>query len=121
MRKVLWTIGWLLVSATSITGGGHLSMTVSPTQAFAPSLVRVHLRIEPSADNRALEVIAESDEFYRSSEIPLDGDHAPAAVNLEFPSLPEGNYRVVGILKDGAGHDRSIAHERVRIIRTDVQ
>jgi hypothetical protein len=119
MKIALWMYGCLVLGAAHVAGDDQLKMTVSPIQSFAPSVLRVHVRIEPSMDNRSLEVIADSDEFYRSSEIPLDGDQAPATINLEFPRLPEGNYRVVGILKDSTGHDRSIARERVRIIGTE--
>jgi hypothetical protein len=89
---------------------------VSPAQSFAPSILRIQVGIEPSMENRSLEVIANADEFYRSSEIQLDGDRAPATINFEFRSVPEGKYQVVGILKDSAGHKRSMAHNQVTVL-----
>jgi hypothetical protein len=79
-------------------------------------VLRVRVSIEPSAANRSLEVIADGDQFYRSSEIQLDGDHSPATFNLEMRDLPEGDYRVVGILKDGAGHQRSLVYQDVKVL-----
>jgi hypothetical protein len=46
----------------------------------------------------------------------LDGDHSPATFNLEMRDLPEGDYRVVGILKDGAGHERSLVYQNVKVL-----
>ena len=37
-------------------------------------------------------MVADSGEFYRSSEIQLDGEHAPAAQRHPVPSIPAGDY-----------------------------
>src|SRR6267378_7347229 len=80
MRIALWICGCLAFAALPLDGGDRLAMTVQPARSFAPSFLRVRVRIEPSAGNRWLEVIADSDGFYRSSEIPLDGDRAPVTI-----------------------------------------
>ena len=54
--------------------------------------------IEADQDNRAVEIIAESADFYRSSEIQLEGDKAPRTTNFEFRSLPPGTYEVRALL-----------------------
>ena len=120
MRTGLGICGLLVLVALPVDGGSQLTMRASPAQSFAPSFVRVQVRIEPHADNRWLEVIAESDEFYRSSEIQLDGDRAPATTYLEYPNLPGGDYQIVGVLKDGAAHQRSIARDHVRVIGSGI-
>jgi hypothetical protein len=96
--------------------GDRMTMRVTPAQAFAPSVLRVRVRIEPDVENRSLTVIADSGGFFRSSEIPLDGDRAPKTIEVEFSSLPEGDYDVVGIVKDRAGHQRSFARNFARLI-----
>ena len=118
MRIGLWICGCLIFVALPVDGGNRLTMRASPAQSFAPSFVRVMVRIEPSAENRWLQVIAESDDFYRSSEIQLDGDRAPATSYLEYPNLPGGDYQIVGVLRDQAGHERSIAREHIRVIES---
>jgi len=117
MRIRWWLCGLLVVVALPVAGGDRMTMKVSPAQAFAPSLLRVRVRIEPEADNRSLTVTVDSGEFYRSSEMPLDGDRAPKTIQLEFPGLPEGDYDVVGIVKDSAGHRRSFARDYARFVR----
>jgi hypothetical protein len=116
MRIGWWICALLVVVAWPVAGGDRMTMKVSPAQAFAPSVLRVRVRIEPDVDNRSLTVTADSGGFFRSSEIPLEGDRAPKTIELEFPSLPEGEYDVVGIVKDSAGHQRSFARNYARFI-----
>lgn len=93
-----------------------LTMVVSPAQSLAPATLTIRLRIEPNDDNRALVVTADSGDFYRSSQIPLEGTRAPRTVFVEFPSLPGGNYEVRGTLTDTTGHPvASVAHAVVVI------
>jgi hypothetical protein len=79
-------------------------------------MLRVRVRIDRNAENRTLEVVAVSDDFYRSSEIDLDGEQTPATVEFEFRSLPSGNYEVLGVLKDRSGVRRAAAREQVQVI-----
>ena len=116
MKRSFLICGLLALAAMPVGAGGQLKMTVSPAHSFAPAVLRVRVSIEPNAVNRSLEVIADGDQFYRSSEIQLDGDHSPATFNLEMRDLPAGDYRVVGILKDGAGHERSLASQDVKVL-----
>jgi hypothetical protein len=63
-----------------------IDSSADPTKvphSFAPAVLRVRVSIEPSAANRSLEVIADGDHFYRSSEIQLEGDHSPVTFNLK--------------------------------------
>ena len=48
--------------------GERLAMRVSPAVSMAPADLIVMMTIESSASNRAIEIMAESDDFYRSSE-----------------------------------------------------
>ena len=115
MRNAFLTCGFIALVALPVHGDQRLTITVSPANSFAPALLMVRVRVEPSVDNRSVEVIADSGSFYRSSEIQLEGDRSPATINLELGSIPEGDYRVVGILRDRAGHERSLVHQDVRV------
>ena len=116
MKRLLFLSGLLVLVAIPVGAGGQLKMAVSPAHSFAPAVLRVRVSIEPSAVNRSLEVIADGDQFYRSSEIQLEGDHSPATFNLEMRDLPAGDYRVTGVLKDGAGHERWLVYQDVKVI-----
>jgi hypothetical protein len=106
----------LVLIAVSASGDEQLRLAVSPAQSIAPSNLRIRARVVPHADNRSLEIVAESSEFYRSSQISLEGERAAATNMFEFRGLPGGEYVVYGILTDNTGHRRAIAEQQVRVI-----
>jgi hypothetical protein len=55
-------------------------------------------RVERDASNRAVRIIAASDNFYRSSGIPLDGENRPNIAVVDLRQLPTGTYQVTRIL-----------------------
>jgi hypothetical protein len=114
----IWLCGLCMAVALPVSSADRMTMTVTPAQAFAPSLLRVRVRIEPSAENRVLSVTADSGEFYRRSEIQLEGERAPRTIELEFPNVPEGEYDIVGIVNDSTGRRQSIARGFARLIGT---
>jgi hypothetical protein len=112
----IWLCGLCIAVAVPGSGGDRMTMTVTPAQALAPSPLRVRVRIEPSAENRSLVVVADSGEFYRSSEIQLNGERAPKTIEIEFREVPEGAYDIVAIVRDSAGHQRSVARRNANVI-----
>jgi hypothetical protein len=110
-------IGLCVLFAVATLGGDEsLKMTVSPEESFAPANLWVRLGIEPNAANRVVEVIAESGEFYRSSQVALEGDRGPRTVQLEFRNLPGGSYEVRGIVTDGRGHEVTSSRREVTVL-----
>jgi hypothetical protein len=103
-------------TAISASGGDQLKIAVSPAQSFAPSNLNIRARVIPHADNRALTVVADSEDFYRSSQITLDGERAPATIMFQFQAVPGGDYEVYAVLTDRAGHQRALAQQPVRVI-----
>jgi hypothetical protein len=116
MKKLLLICGLFAMVTRQAGAGDQLKLAVSPAHSFAPALLRIQVRIAPSVENRSLEIIADSATFYRSSEIQLEGDRSPATFNLEMKAAPEDDYRVVGILSDGTGHQRSTVYQDVTVI-----
>jgi hypothetical protein len=122
MIRLPWMLSVLLASATiPVSGGEPLRIAVSPLQSFAPSNMNIRARVVPSAENRSLQVIAESGDFFRSSQIPLEGERAPAMIVFEFRGLPSGEYDVSAILTDSGGHRRAIAQQRARVVSSGGQ
>jgi hypothetical protein len=81
---VQWWVCWLmLAAATRADVGERLTMAVSPAQSFAPTTLTIRVHVKPDAENRALEIVAESGDYYRSSRIPLDGNEAPRTIVVE--------------------------------------
>jgi hypothetical protein len=93
-----------------------LSIRVSPAVAFAPANLIVRTTIEADHENRAIEIIAEADQFYRSSEIQLNGEYAPRTKTFEFRSLPTGMYSVRAVLKGVGGHHLASTEKKVNVV-----
>lgn len=88
----------MLLVAPSVRGRDRLAMQVSPPITVEPAYVTVRITVETDAQNRTLEVVADAPDFYRSSQIPLEGERAPRTSVFEFRDLPNGTYEVRGIL-----------------------
>ena len=117
MKLGLRFVGILLVAATHHAGAGErMIMKVTPAVAFAPANLVVRAVVEADADNRAIAVVAESEDLYRSSEIQLDGDHAPRTNTFEFRSLPPGNYSVKAMLMGRGSEPRVTLRQQVNVM-----
>ena len=105
----------LLASAPDLTAHDKLSLRVTPSVSHAPAYVRVIAQVERDAANRTLEITADSNEFYRSSTINLEGDQAPRTTQLDLKNLPRGEYTISAVLVDNMGH-RSLVQRSVLVI-----
>jgi hypothetical protein len=111
-------IGFVILISGAVGANDKLAMKVSPAVAFAPANLSVQATIEADSGNRSIEIIAESPEFYRSSEIQLDGESAPRTTILQFRSLPTGEYSVRGVLKGQGGHELATVERKVNIVES---
>jgi hypothetical protein len=117
MKVRVALFGILMVTGTLRLGAGErIMLKVSPAVAFAPANLVVRATIPADADNRAIEVVAESDDFYRSSEIQLEGDRAARTNIIEFRSLPPGSYEVRATLVGANGQSRAMIRRQVNVI-----
>ena len=118
MNAQAWVCALAMMTTTVAGAKETLSMKVSPIMSFAPANLLIRTRVEPDADNRAMEVIAESGEFYRSSAIQLEGDRAPRTATFEFRSLPPGEYAVTAVVIGADGQRRAFARSHVNVMET---
>lgn len=117
MKMKAALLGTLMMTATLPLGAGEkITMKVSPAVAFAPANLIVRAMIIADADNRAVEIVAESDDFYRSSMIQLEGDKAARTSQFEFRSLPPGLYEVRANLIGANGEMRARIRQQVNVI-----
>jgi hypothetical protein len=117
VRAVLF--GILMLTSTAPTGAGErIALKVSPAVAFAPANLVVRATIVADADNRAIEIVADSENFYRSSEIELEGEKAARTSTFEFRSLPPGTYEVRASLLGTHGETRAIIRQQVNVLQT---
>lgn len=108
--------GILMAGSMSLRAGELLTIKVSPSISFAPAFVRVQATIEADAANRAVEIIADSGDFYRSSRIPLEGDRAARTNIFEFPGLPSGEYEVTATVFGSDGRPRGRVRQTVNVV-----
>ena len=118
MRRTAF-VGILILAAALSLGAGTpdpVSLKATPAVAFAPATLVVRATITADAHNRAIEVSADSGDFYRSSAIELEGEHAPRTNVFEFRSLPPGTYEVRARLIGDDGRQRALARQEVSVI-----
>jgi hypothetical protein len=118
-HKASWLIPLSFLVVTGITtadAGECLSLKVSPRQALAPVNLRVSVRIEPDANNRVLMIVADSPEFFRSSQIQLEGSRAPRTFSIEYPNVPSGMYDITGILVNSLGQERAVVRQSAHVV-----
>src|SRR6266404_501571 len=113
-----WVCGLAVLTTTVVGANEPISMQVSPAMSFAPANLVIRTRLEPDANNRAMEVIAESGDFYRSSTIQLEGDRAPRTATFQFRSLPPGQYEVTAVVIGTDGQPRALARSHINVIES---
>jgi hypothetical protein len=120
MKARILLCGVLLVMTAPLGASSpeRLSIRVSPSVAIAPADLFVRAMVEASNQNRAIEIIAESGDFYRSSETPLNGDKAPRTTHFQLRGLPGGEYSVTAVLKGANDEPIARTFRHVRIVST---
>ena len=94
----------------------RLALRVSPAVAFAPADLMIRAEVDSNVANRAIELVAESDDFYRSSEVQLNGARAPRVTTVAFRSLPSGAYEVRATLKGQNGATLAHSHTTINVV-----
>jgi len=70
---------------------------------MAPASVLVRAIVERDAKNRQLEIVADSESFYRRTVVDLDGEQAPKVNELRLVDVPGGEYEITATLYDEHG------------------
>lgn len=99
------------VTAAAILSVGHskgfalekLQLQVNPSVSMAPASVIVRTIVERNSENRELEIVADSENFYRRTVVDLDGESAPKVNELRLIDIPGGDYEVTATLYDSKG------------------
>ena len=121
VRRIAFRIFLLTLTiapATFVAAKESLSIRVSPAVSFAPANLVIRTTIEPDASNRAVEIVADSADFFRSSAIELDGERAPRTTMFEFRSLPAGEYHVQVSVIGADGRPRAVARSQINVVES---
>jgi len=107
----------LMLATLPLQAGERLTMRVTPMVAREPAFLTVRAMVAADADNRVLQVVVESADFYRSSAIDLQGAEAPPLNVFEFRNLPTGDYDVTSTLFDSHGR-RVSSSKQFRVVQS---
>ena len=115
MRIFGLLFGLFVLTSPSLFAGAWLAVQ-APTIMLAPGHLVVQTVVEPDSANRAIQVIAESPDWYRSSQVQLDGDTAPRKNTFEFKDLPSGTYEIQVMLLGSDGQQRALVVRKLEVI-----
>ena len=95
----------------------HKTIAVGPALVVdAPGDVEFSIQISPTVKTHELRVYAESESYYRSTTIGLDGLDSTPVHHFTWRSFPVGEYQVVGMLVDDDGSEEIIVHSSLKVI-----
>jgi hypothetical protein len=104
-----------LLAPSPLGAGERLSMRVSPLMALAPATLVIDAVAERDPANRALQIQVESEDYYRSSLVQLDGDQAPRTTTIRYENVPGGTYEVRVFLLGSDGRQRAATTRPVEL------
>lgn len=116
MKAYVVLLAVLAFGAAQTGASSRVALRVSPTVAFAPADLSVRATVETNSDNRSLQVIAESNDFYRSSELQLEGEYAARTNTVSFRSVPGGEYTVRVIVRGSRGETLATSMAQVNVV-----
>jgi hypothetical protein len=118
MKLRMLLVGLLIASADPLGANARLSMKVSPAVAFAPANITMRATVVPDSRNRMLQIVAESADYYRSSDVQLDGERAPRTTLVDFRSVPGGMYQISASLRGEGGDELAFAQYGVTVVES---
>ena len=115
-KVVIFSAAIVLNQAWVDAGEPAVRVRVSSQPLMAPADLLIYVTVEKSADNRLLRVTAESDDFFRASEVALAGEESARITILHFRELPQGSYDVKADVVGANGRRRGLAHCFVTVL-----
>jgi hypothetical protein len=116
IKVALLSLGMLALATVPSGARSSLDMRVSPAVSMEPAFLRIQYVVDPHPDNRAVLITVESSDFFRSSEIHLEGDRAPRTSTIEYRNVPAGVYEISAVLAGSDGRERAVAHRTLTVI-----
>lgn len=96
------------VSVSAVVANEKLTLRVSREVINTREGVTLRAIVSPDASNRVIGIQADSGEFFRSTEVELDGERAPRVFELPLHNLPSGEYVVIAVLIDDKGQRTTV-------------
>jgi predicted phage tail protein len=102
-------------SISAVTASEKLTLRVSREVINTREGLTVRAVVAPDASNRVIGIQADSGEFFRSSQVEMDGERAPRVFELPLHSLPSGDYTVIAVLINDKG-ERTTVQKSFRVM-----
>jgi hypothetical protein len=106
MRTAIVTTGLIVLGALSDPQSPAKEIVEIKVHGYyfaAPATVPMTIAVEPGEKNRVLVVEVDSDNYFRSSGVELDGEKEKRLHALEFRSLPAGEYTLRAEVRSKTG------------------
>jgi hypothetical protein len=105
-----------LLNAFPVGADNPLKLRVSSRISSAPADIFVYVTIEPRHENRVLVISAESDDFFRSSDVQLNGEDSATVNVIRFRQLPSGTYDISAMLLGDRGQRTATARLEITVV-----
>lgn len=115
-RSRLWLFGLALSTATLAAAGDPVSLRVNPSVSIAPTMLAITVSVAPRAENRALEIVVDSGDFYRLSRVQLEGERGPVVNTMKIGGVPAGDYDVTATVIGAGGKRGTMARAHVEVM-----
>ena len=96
----------------------ELTLRLTPRFVSAPGYLRSLIRVAPHEANRVLRVEIDSESYYRSSDIQLEGASAPMSHFVDWKEVPAGKYSLIVSVIGASGGARLMRHLDFQVLGT---
>ena len=103
-----------VVPVTEVHADDFVQLHVSPTLSDRGDML-VQVLVTRDAENQWMKVTAESEVYYSSSEMALEGEYSPRVKVIRFRGVPAGWYEVTGTVFDSRQHVKGLARRSVMV------
>jgi hypothetical protein len=104
----------VLPHVTVLHANDFLQLHVSPVLSERGDML-VQVLVTRDAENQWMKVTAESEGYYSSSEMELEGEYSPRVKVIRFRGVPAGWYEVTGTVFDHRQHVKGLARRSVMV------
>ena len=107
----------LFLAVPLLTANDFVQLHVSPVLSERGDML-VQVLVTRDAENQWMKVTAESESYYSSSEMELEGEYSARVKVIRFRSVPSGWYEVTGTVFDHQKHVKGLARRSVLVFPT---
>jgi len=104
----------VLPVTTRLHADDFVQLHVSPVLSDHGDMT-VQVLVTRDAENQWMKVTAESESYYSSSEMELEGEYSPRVKVIRFRGVPAGWYEVTGTVFDHRQHVKGLARRSVLV------